>query len=137
MMTIAKAEVSQEIPVFFKKFEECSDLSRYCADLKEQGFTHGLNLNLKKHITVGSLDGEYRILCATLFFKGIPPSFEKIQKGLLSVKTPIWERRKFYSKMWSCGRGDFSAILKASHIKDWIAFFEAEAGSVYLIEKFI
>ena len=134
-MTIAKAETPETTPAFVRKFKELADSGDFVRGLKGQGYTHYLNLKTPKHVSVGPIDCEFRILIAAAFFKGNPPSFEELRAGIAG-KIPVYEYRKFYSWMSSIGRGDFGATLTGAELSEWISFFEPEPGSVQEIDKF-
>ncbi len=133
---VESTEKTQEIPDFINKFSECTDTSTYCKQLKEQGYTHYLNLRTNR-VTIGSIEDEYSVLVAGVFSKGAPRSFKHICESVTSGEFPLLEQRKFYSMMSSTGRGYFSATLDADELMSWITFFECDAGYVCKIEELI
>ena len=136
--TVAKAETPEERPAFVEKFDRLDndDVSAYCRRLKEEGFTHYLNVRPGR-VTVGDISWEWRILIAAVFFKREPPSFDDIKSGSISVDSPVLERRKFYSDMSSVGKGEFCATLDGSELASWVEFFESESGVVREIDHLI
>jgi hypothetical protein len=135
MITTPKAETPETTPAFVRKFEKLADSGDFVRGLKERGYTHYLNLKMPKHITIGTLDHEFRILIAAVFFKGEPLSFEELRAGIRE-NVPVLEIRKFYSQMSGVGRSNFGAILTGVELREWISFFEPEPGTVREIDYF-
>lgn len=133
IQTIAKAETAESVPAFAEKFAQVSDLSSHCAELKRLGYTHYVNMRTAR-VTIGNILGEYRIMSAAAFFKGVPPTD---MTANLPGEIPFIENRKFYSEMSSVGRDTYGATLAGEDMMSWIEFFEANAGHVSEIDELI